>query len=349
MATPVSTMATSAFTRSSTLLMFAVAERRAPTRETPVGVVWAVMPMTSSGTTATTLGSDWRACRCPASSFAEKARTARSKRRSALDAVALAVARDDGGGVSRGGEDDDVAPAAIGRPSRSAAGPPASGWPWVGSEARVGSAGSASGRVWARLDGRVARRRSGSAWRWDGRGGRFGRCGRLGGSAGVGRGSASARRRGRLGGRGRARLDGRFGARPGSAAIVGTTIARLRSSERAAKRGDGACDLRLVGDFRRSRRSPRRALDSGASSRRAPRRTHPVVRVAHRRRVLTTPDPNGPGPIAGGLATLAADLVRRPRGSPIRLPSRAPGCSSASCRGRPKRPSWRSRWRSAAT
>ena len=83
-ATPVSTMATSEFTRSSTLSMFAVAERRAPTRETPVGVVWAVMPMTSSGTTATTLGSDWRARRCSASSFAEKAWTARSKRRSAL-------------------------------------------------------------------------------------------------------------------------------------------------------------------------------------------------------------------------------------------------------------------------
>ena len=65
MAMPVSTIATSASTRSSTpLIVGDGSSSRPPIRETPVGVVWEVSWMISSGTTATTFGSARSARRC---------------------------------------------------------------------------------------------------------------------------------------------------------------------------------------------------------------------------------------------------------------------------------------------
>ncbi len=61
---PVSTMAMSASTRWSVPLIAATVEWRAPTRDTPVGVVWAVSSMSSSGTTAATVESVRMARRC---------------------------------------------------------------------------------------------------------------------------------------------------------------------------------------------------------------------------------------------------------------------------------------------
>ena len=81
---PVSTIATSASTRSSTPLIFAIVLLFVKIRETPVGVVWPATWMTSSGTTAKTLGSASSALRCFASSRALKPRIVLPKVRSAL-------------------------------------------------------------------------------------------------------------------------------------------------------------------------------------------------------------------------------------------------------------------------
>jgi hypothetical protein len=56
---PVSTMATSAFTRSSMPLILATVEdaARAPIRRTPVGMYWDATSTTSSGMTAATSAS----------------------------------------------------------------------------------------------------------------------------------------------------------------------------------------------------------------------------------------------------------------------------------------------------
>src|SRR6188508_135072 len=80
---PVSTIATSASTRSSSPLIFDRGEDVAPTRGTPVGIVWAATSITSSGTTATTLGSASSAARWALSRRAVKPRNACLKDRSA--------------------------------------------------------------------------------------------------------------------------------------------------------------------------------------------------------------------------------------------------------------------------
>src|SRR4051795_4726600 len=53
---PVSTIATSALTRPSRPLIAATVDCLAPTRTTPVGVVWAVTWISSSGTTGRAAG-----------------------------------------------------------------------------------------------------------------------------------------------------------------------------------------------------------------------------------------------------------------------------------------------------
>ncbi len=68
---PVSTIATSASTRSSTPSIFAIGLLVPNTRRTPRGVDWAWSRMTASGTSATTLGSARSVANCRPSSFAE--------------------------------------------------------------------------------------------------------------------------------------------------------------------------------------------------------------------------------------------------------------------------------------
>ena len=68
---PVSTIATSASTRSSTPSIFAIWLFVANTRRTPRGVDWASSRITPSGTSATTFGSARRAATCVPSSLAE--------------------------------------------------------------------------------------------------------------------------------------------------------------------------------------------------------------------------------------------------------------------------------------
>ena len=68
---PVSTIATSALTRSSEPSMPAMGLSGANTRRTPRGRVWAVSETTPSGTTAATSGSARRAATWPLLSFAE--------------------------------------------------------------------------------------------------------------------------------------------------------------------------------------------------------------------------------------------------------------------------------------
>ena len=74
-----STIATSASTRSSRPLILATGDSRAPIRETPVGVVCEVRWMSSSGTTSVTFGSARSALRCAFESVALNPRKARVK------------------------------------------------------------------------------------------------------------------------------------------------------------------------------------------------------------------------------------------------------------------------------
>ena len=88
---PVSTIATSASTRSSVPLMFATGEYLPPIRETPFGMVCPVRWMISSGTIAATFGSVRRALRWFASSEAVKPRKARANVRSARTSARVAT------------------------------------------------------------------------------------------------------------------------------------------------------------------------------------------------------------------------------------------------------------------
>ena len=67
---PVSTIATSALTRSSEPLIRAIGLNGPNTRRTPRGVVWPAIETTASGTTAATSGSARSAATCSLVSLA---------------------------------------------------------------------------------------------------------------------------------------------------------------------------------------------------------------------------------------------------------------------------------------
>ena len=156
---PVSTIATSASTRSSEPSISATVESRPPTRETPVGIGLDVRWMISSGTTATTFGSGRGRARCVRSSVRGEAGR---RLREACDRRGCrrgSVAADDRGRVRARLQDDDVLGRwRRGRRSPGSAGAVTSGAAAAGSVA-AGSVGVRRGRGRVRsVTGRRGRR-----------------------------------------------------------------------------------------------------------------------------------------------------------------------------------------------
>ena len=298
MAIPVSTIATSASTRSSMPLIFAAEESRPSMRLIPFGTCWAESSIFSSGTTASTAGSSRSALTCLGLRRAVRPRMAWLNVRSALKPTFFAWRAWRPRRPCRCGRRRSSGPSGRQRPTPAAGGV---GW---GASVGAGRGHRLGGGRLFRREGRVRR------WRW------LGRC--------VGRGSHL--RRGRRLRRQGAGIRGR--GRPGEREEQGG----------GHERGDVAAHVQAPGSMRLGRRRGGRGRDGTLRSTVKPRGKScaevgpggPGSAMAHQSRPHRTGSdrPASRTPIARGGSPPRPRRCGRgsPRGADPGMPGRLP-CS----------------------